>query len=105
MQGRPGLAQARVQTAIGGDPVSAANLDLYYWLARTHEASSDAPSAIGLFKQIQAESLGFRDVNDRGVLVICDPRLRSRSYGPVFLESLPPMTQASNQGEAEEFLQ
>lgn len=46
----------------------------------------------------------IRDVNDHGVLVICDPRLRTRSYGPVFLESLPPMKQAENQQEAEEFL-
>ena len=27
----------------GDEPVSAANLDLYYWLARTHEASGDTP--------------------------------------------------------------
>ena len=47
----------------------------------------------------------IRDVNDRGVLVICDPRLRSKSYGRVFLESLPPMRQAGSQSEVEEFLQ
>jgi ATP-dependent DNA helicase DinG len=47
----------------------------------------------------------IRDVNDRGALVICDPRLRTRSYGRVFLESLPPMKQAQNQSEVEEFLQ
>ena len=32
----------------------------------------------------------IRDVHDRGVLVLCDPRLLQRSYGPVFLQSLPP---------------
>jgi tetratricopeptide (TPR) repeat protein len=63
--GRPALALARVQTALAGAPVSAATLDLYYWLARTHEASADAPAAVALYKKIQAESLGFRDVNDR----------------------------------------
>lgn len=47
----------------------------------------------------------IRDVNDRGVLVICDPRLRTKSYGRVFLESLPPMKEAEDQSEAEEFLQ
>ena len=31
----------------------------------------------------------IRDHSDRGVLVICDPRLRTKSYGKVFLESLP----------------
>lgn len=33
----------------------------------------------------------IRDVADRGVLVLCDPRLHSRGYGAVFLDSLPPM--------------
>ena len=46
----------------------------------------------------------IRDVKDRGVLVICDPRIRTRSYGPVFLESLPPMKQAASREEAENFL-
>ena len=32
----------------------------------------------------------IRDVTDRGVLVICDPRLTSRGYGRRFLASLPP---------------
>lgn len=47
----------------------------------------------------------IRDVNDRGALVICDPRLRTRGYGRVFLESLPPMKMAEGQSEVEEFLQ
>jgi len=33
----------------------------------------------------------IRDERDRGVLVICDPRLLTRPYGRVFLRSLPPM--------------
>jgi ATP-dependent DNA helicase DinG len=33
----------------------------------------------------------IRDVNDRGVMVLCDPRLVSKPYGQVFLNSLPPM--------------
>jgi ATP-dependent DNA helicase DinG len=34
----------------------------------------------------------IRDVKDRGVLVLCDPRLGSKGYGRLFLESLPPMS-------------
>jgi ATP-dependent DNA helicase DinG len=34
----------------------------------------------------------IRDIHDRGVLMLCDPRLLSRGYGKVFLDSLPPMT-------------
>lgn len=33
----------------------------------------------------------IRDVNDFGVLMICDPRLYSKSYGRIFLKSLPEM--------------
>ncbi|MBT8040099.1 MAG: ATP-dependent DNA helicase [Xanthomonadales bacterium] len=60
------------------------------------------PQAVIALKQGAGRLI--RDVNDRGVLVICDPRIRSRSYGGVFLESLPPMKQALSREEAEEFL-
>jgi ATP-dependent DNA helicase DinG len=33
----------------------------------------------------------IRDADDRGVVVLCDPRLVSRAYGRVFIDSLPPM--------------
>jgi ATP-dependent DNA helicase DinG len=46
----------------------------------------------------------IRDVNDRGALVVCDPRIRTKSYGRVFRESLPPMKQADNREEVEVFL-
>ncbi len=46
----------------------------------------------------------IRDVNDRGALVICDPRIRTKSYGKVFRESLPPMRLAGGQSEVEVFL-
>ena len=32
----------------------------------------------------------IRSETDRGVLVLCDPRLLSRGYGRIFLDSLPP---------------
>ena len=60
------------------------------------------PQAVIALKQGAGRLI--RDVHDRGVLVICDPRITTRSYGAVFLESLPPMKQASNREEAEGFL-
>ncbi len=33
----------------------------------------------------------IRDINDRGILLLCDPRLLKRSYGQIFLDSVPPM--------------
>jgi len=46
----------------------------------------------------------IRDTTDRGALVVCDPRLRTKSYGRVFLESLPPMKLAADGAEVEAFL-
>ena len=45
----------------------------------------------------------IRDVTDRGVLVLCDPRVRSRGYGELFLTSLPPMPITAGLGEVERF--
>ncbi len=45
----------------------------------------------------------IRDFDDRGLVVLCDPRLRARSYGRVFLESLPPMPLVEDSGEARAF--
>jgi ATP-dependent DNA helicase DinG len=45
----------------------------------------------------------IRDVNDRGVLVLCDPRVSSRGYGQVFLDSLPPMARTTDQQDVLEF--
>ena len=33
----------------------------------------------------------IRSESDRGVLVLCDPRLLGKSYGRLFLDSLPPL--------------
>jgi tetratricopeptide (TPR) repeat protein len=63
--GRPALAMERVRKAVGGEAVSAANLDLYYWMALAHEAGGEREAALALFKKMQAEDLQFRDVNER----------------------------------------
>ncbi len=46
------------------------------------------PQAVLRFKQGFGRLIRHR--NDRGVMVVLDRRLRSKSYGKVFLESLPP---------------
>jgi tetratricopeptide (TPR) repeat protein len=65
----PGLALERVQKVLAGQPVSAATLDLYYWLAAAHEASGERREALVLYKKIQAEDLHFRDVGKRVTLL------------------------------------
>nr|WP_281434444.1 ATP-dependent DNA helicase [Erwinia phyllosphaerae] len=46
----------------------------------------------------------IRDVDDRGVLVICDNRLVMRPYGAVFLNSLPPTPRTRDIQQAVDFL-
>ncbi|EXU77272.1 ATP-dependent DNA helicase [Erwinia mallotivora] len=46
----------------------------------------------------------IRDVDDRGVLVICDNRLVMRPYGAVFLNSLPPTPRTRDIQRAVAFL-
>jgi ATP-dependent DNA helicase DinG len=59
------------------------------------------PQAVITLKQGAGRLI--RDVNDRGVLVICDRRLNTKGYGSVFLESLPPMRQTLDRDEVLEF--
>ena len=61
------------------------------------------PQAVIALKQGAGRLI--RDVNDRGVLVICDRRLISKGYGSVFLESLPPMRQTPDRKQVVEFFE
>ncbi|ARN75365.1 ATP-dependent DNA helicase [Oceanicoccus sagamiensis] len=47
----------------------------------------------------------LRRISDRGVIMIADPRLRSKAYGDVFMQSLPAMEPLSNLAELKPFLQ
>jgi len=45
----------------------------------------------------------IRDELDRGVLVLCDPRVKSKAYGRIFLKNLPPMPQSVDIGDVVRF--
>jgi ATP-dependent DNA helicase DinG len=45
----------------------------------------------------------IRDVSDRGLLVVCDPRLLKKRYGYTFLDSMPPMARTRDPEEAVAF--
>lgn len=47
----------------------------------------------------------LRDQNDFGVVVLCDPRLSSKSYGKVFLKCLAPMPATDDPGVVKKFLE
>jgi ATP-dependent DNA helicase DinG len=45
----------------------------------------------------------IRAVGDRGVLMLCDPRLTTRGYGKLFLQSLPPMPRTRELADVQAF--
>jgi ATP-dependent DNA helicase DinG len=47
----------------------------------------------------------IRDYDDSGVVVICDPRITGRSYGRVFLQSLPAMPVTRDLDEVLSFIE
>ena len=59
------------------------------------------PAAVIALKQGAGRLI--RDVADRGVLMLCDPRLTSRAYGKLFLRSLPPMPVTRELGDVQQF--
>jgi ATP-dependent DNA helicase DinG len=85
------------------DPVIEAKSDLLRRAGENPFTLLYLPQAVISLKQGAGRLI--RDVNDRGVLVLCDPRIRTRSYGRTFLASLPPMARAADRQEALEFLE
>lgn len=61
------------------------------------------PQAVITLKQGAGRLI--RDVSDRGVLAVCDPRLRTRGYGATFLDSLPPMRRTEDVDEVVAFFE
>ena len=72
-----------------GDPVLKARLDAMSKQGRNPFFEHQLPAAVIALRQ----GIGrlIRDVTDRGVLMVCDPRLLKKSYGQIFLDSVPAM--------------
>ncbi len=73
-----------------GDPVLQARIEAMREQGGNPFMEYQLPQAVITLKQGVGRLI--RDVNDRGVLMLCDPRLGSKSYGRVFIDSLPPMS-------------
>ncbi len=71
------------------DPVLQARADALRSQGGNPFMEQQVPQAVITLKQGVGRLI--RDVNDRGVMMLCDPRLISKPYGKVFLDSLPPM--------------
>lgn len=70
------------------DPVLEARIDAARRAGRNPFLEIQLPDAVLALKQGAGRLI--RTNTDRGVLVLCDPRLYTRPYGRVFLDSLPP---------------
>jgi ATP-dependent DNA helicase DinG len=72
-----------------GDPVLKARLNAITEHGGNPFFEHQLPNAVIALRQ----GIGrlIRDETDRGVLMVCDPRLLKRSYGQIFLDSVPAM--------------
>lgn len=73
--------------AAPGEPVLEARLSALRQQGGNPFMDYQLPQAVISLKQGVGRLI--RDVSDQGLLVLCDPRLRSKSYGKRFLASLP----------------
>jgi ATP-dependent DNA helicase DinG len=71
------------------DPVFEARLEAIRRSGGNPFRDEQLPQAVISLKQGAGRLI--RSETDRGVLVLCDPRISSKTYGKVFLDSLPPL--------------
>jgi ATP-dependent DNA helicase DinG len=84
-----------------GDPVLQARIDVLRRSGGNPFRDFQLPQAVIALKQGAGRLI--RDATDRGVLVVCDPRLLSRPYGQAFVASLPPMPRSRDIAEVQRF--
>ncbi len=83
------------------DPVLAARIERINNEGRNAFMEYQVPRAVINLKQGAGRLI--RDETDRGVLMICDPRLITKPYGKKIWQSLPPMKRTRELLEVEEF--
>ncbi|RMD80685.1 MAG: ATP-dependent DNA helicase [Gammaproteobacteria bacterium] len=96
------VAIDRLPFASPGDPVLAARIRRLRREGREPFRELQLPQAVLALKQGAGRLI--RGPADRGLLVLCDPRLRTRGYGRLFLDSLPPMPRTADPARALAFL-
>ena len=91
----------RLPFAVPDDPVLSARIDKMNKEGRNAFMEYQLPQAVITLKQGAGRLI--RDEADRGVLMICDPRLLGKPYGKRIWQSLPPMRRTREIGEVEAF--
>lgn len=85
------------------DPVLSARIDKINKEGRNAFMEYQLPRAVINLKQGAGRLI--RDETDRGVLMICDPRIITKSYGKRIWQSLPPMKRTRELVDVEAFFQ
>lgn len=83
------------------DPVLSARVDKLNAEGKNAFMEYQLPYSVITLKQGAGRLI--RDENDRGVLMICDPRLISKSYGRKIWQSLPPFRRTRSLADVEAF--
>ena len=84
------------------DPLMMARLEFIRREGGNGFTQHQLPQAVLAMKQGAGRLL--RDQNDYGVIVLCDPRLTSKSYGRMFLQSFEPMPTTRSIDDVARFL-
>jgi ATP-dependent DNA helicase DinG len=85
------------------DPVLAARIDALKRQGRNAFFDVQLPRAVISMKQGAGRLI--RDETDRGVLMVCDPRMVDKPYGRRIWQSLPPMRRTREIAEVEAFFE
>jgi len=92
----------RIPFAAPGDPVRAAREQRLKDKGLVPFVHMALPEAIITLKQGVGRLI--RDTGDRGVMVLCDPRLQTKGYGRQILDALPPMRRTRDRRVARDML-
>ncbi|NOR35808.1 MAG: ATP-dependent DNA helicase, partial [Woeseiaceae bacterium] len=96
------VAIDKLPFASPADPLMMARLEFIRREGGNGFTEHQLPQAVLAMKQVAGRLL--RDQNDYGVIVLCDPRLTSKSYGRMFLKSFEPMPTTASFDDVAAFL-
>lgn len=97
------VAIDKLPFASPADPLMMARLEFIRREGGNGFAEHQLPQAALAMKQGAGRLL--RDENDYGVIVLCDPRITSRSYGRTFLDILEPMGTTADLKDVAQFFE